>query len=77
MVKTRITEGMGRLADEQGMAAVRTSHAVKIWNMGGRRAFRYKQTRRAGEAAGQEGHTTADEWTTDDRAAGFIPQRST
>ena len=62
---------------KQGMKEVRTYYAVKIWNKEGRHAVQYKQTSRVGEATGQTGHTTANEWITDDRGAGFIPQRGT
>ena len=63
--------------DEQGMTAVRTPHAVKTWNNKGRRGFRCKQIRRARGTDGERGNTTDDDWTTDNRAAGFIPLRGT
>ena len=63
--------------DEDGMTAVRTPHAIRVWNKSGRKGFTHTKTRTR-KRDRQGGHEMpTDNQTTDETAAGFTPQRGT
>ena len=59
------------------MTAVRTPHAAQIWNKHERKGFTSAKSQKAGGTQKGGRRLTTDDLTTDDVAAGFIPQRDT
>ena len=59
------------------MTAVRTLYKVQIWKQHGRKGFPCATSQKAGDVERGGRRPTTDDLTTDDRAAGFIPQRGT
>ena len=63
--------------DEEGITAVRTPHAIEIWNKNGRKGFTYTRTR-SKDGAQQGGMPRmSDNPRSEESAAGFTLQRGT